>query len=591
MEDGTVHWHWPESGYLLKLTDEEHEQFEMTYPPDNEAVFFVDKPDHHTYHNSEHEDDGHQSVASSAFISDPEDLDLQSTPELYVRPSNPEPTADNDETQPTNGRFQDIDNDEDNNQQIQQGSSQPIFSTRFLEADSYNDELNPLDGRYRDDSDYDIYQFSAPASPAHSALDGRYRDDSDYDVYEFSPAHSSASDDTPNHELDADALSPAGPEPICAVNPDEDLVLDYPISPYKLRRTPDSWTGLEETQWGCHSYISTSGHLHLNRQYEIESGVCHGLLMKCRWGGYRDREQAVQSVVGLGICLTTPEGEEYWLDDVWGQYNYEIDYDWMKTKEYGHACGDGCWEFLEEYGWEHYRRRKNVVVYEGEEMHPEEAGGSDDHCGHLSAIAEEDEETETEDEAVEQVVGKGVGFKPWSTPLSVIAEEDEAEEEAAQSSSTPSMTASSAPSVSDEEADDGDLEDFSFIDEELLERIAGALLEETEEALVPNTFILEDENRNPAVCVIEDDNEQHPHVAESINMAYDDKLKEEELPLWIRDPTYISKKTWAELDEEYEEWKKAQEEAAKEKLPLWIRDPTYISGKSWAELEEEDDEY
>lgn len=115
-------------------------------------------------------------------------------------------------------------------------------------------------------------------------------------------------------------------------------------SPYRRRSTPDSRTGLELTAWGQTTYLTRAGTMALHQIDEIDSGICHGLLQRCTWGGYADASLAPRSS-GPELKLTTAEGEEWWLDDGCEEYTYEYVYEDQAEGGYGHQCGEACGEF------------------------------------------------------------------------------------------------------------------------------------------------------------------------------------------------------------------------------------------------------
>ncbi|SPQ17632.1 f239f9d1-a883-4313-8aed-2ceda5a3e2f8 [Thermothielavioides terrestris] len=239
LTNGEVWYHYPGTGEFIPLTPEEHEQFVLTCPAEPSAA--------------EHEDDDTASVASSAFISNPDEVDdlahrddnEEVPPSPYARPPNPEPPA--------------------------------------------------------------------------TADGGHYEFDDD--------------------ERDANAPHSC---------------------PYRRRETADSWTGLETTSWGEHFYIDeATSHLAVIRAWEAESGILHGRLQRCRFVLSRHRPAASSSSTNSAapacpeLKLTTPEGDEFWLDD--SVQEREYDYEFVfRVGEYGHKCDERCREFFEEFGWELY---------------------------------------------------------------------------------------------------------------------------------------------------------------------------------------------------------------------------------------------
>ncbi|KAK4143994.1 uncharacterized protein C8A04DRAFT_28340 [Dichotomopilus funicola] len=134
-----------------------------------------------------------------------------------------------------------------------------------------------------------------------------------------------------------------------------------PTSRYRVRATQSSWTGLEITSWGSHSYIhGVDGTMGLFREWEIESESQHNQLQKCRFGGFSDPDRVppppvMPEHVGWQVpelILTTDEGENFWLDDCHSRYEPGSDEFQFEGKPFGHICNENCADFFEEFGWD-----------------------------------------------------------------------------------------------------------------------------------------------------------------------------------------------------------------------------------------------
>lgn len=154
-------------------------------------------------------------------------------------------------------------------------------------------------------------------------------------------------------------------EPICTPtkNNAEEIDDPYapPTSPYRARATASSWTGLEISTWGSHSYIhGVDGTMGLFREWEIESESHHNVLQKCRFGGYSDPERVtpppvMPEYIGWQVpelILTTEEGEDFWLTDCHSRYEPGSDEFQFEGVPFGHKCNEDCADYYDEFGWD-----------------------------------------------------------------------------------------------------------------------------------------------------------------------------------------------------------------------------------------------
>ena len=293
---------------------------------------------------------------------------------------------------------------------------------------------------------------------------------------------------------DPDATSippPIEPEDDTQPSTDDEVTATMaPISsPYRTRATAASWTGLEITSWGGHSYMTSYGNnMAVLRDWEIESGVSHGMLQHCTWLGFRDRAEVADPPAGVPeLKVTTPEGEDWWPVDI-QEYGYKFAY---KEGEYGHFCAD-C-PGVEDH---HHDVEDNWEDH-GEDV--EEYGQRV-----LDAIPEEVDDVED---------AKDCSFPKQF--LETIPKVDEDEEYCPRLETIAEV---------DEQDEDSDVEP---VDHELLDRLATAVLEECDLRKVNAVLEAREGQKKGA-----------------------DK---EELPMWMRDATYVSGMSWSDMMDEDEE--------------------------------------
>jgi hypothetical protein len=280
--------------------------------------------------------------------------------------------------------------------------------------------------------------------------------------------------------------------------------LPYPTSRYHVRASPDSWTGLDQTRWGHDFYLASDDvTMGVRSVWEAESGVCHGLLMRCTWGGFEDRDRVPLPAAGVELRLTTPEGDELWLDDCLTTYAPGSDDFDFEGVEYGHRCGESCVQYLERYGWEDFRP------------------------GNTQWVEEEDlNQVEQDDEAFDELEGPEYMdqqvAKYSQNLLAAIPEEDEEYEKRAVLETI---------AEEDEDEDEGDESVIGLVSMGMLDRIAAAVHEGG--AVLREIAAEMDRNRAQSETVVQPREE----------------------PLWMRDPTYVSGMRWSDMiDEEDDEY-------------------------------------
>jgi hypothetical protein len=344
----------------------------------------------------------------------------------------------------------------------------------------------------------------------------------------------------PEADSDSDAESDHSDTPD---NADDAALITRPSSPYRARLSPISWTGLDLSPWGEHSYLcSHDNTMALHSEWDVQSGSCHGMLQRCEWFGYLDLEEAnPEPVDGVpGLKLTNTNGVDFWLVDE-AEYGYEFVYE---GGEYAHWCEECA------PGGLLYDAQK----WDGEEV---EAFGRQ----LLDAISEDEDESEMVKEFGRRLLAaipedEDEGDYP-ERHLDSIPEQgdDEDEDDAAEEGHCPHRL-ETIPEEDEDEADD-DESDLEPVDEDLLDRLATAVLQECNlrkvHAIMVGTSAAAG---TPAATKGQDEKVVEKKVqgdekAEE-KMGGDEKV-EEELPTWMRDPWHVSGKSWADIMDEEEE--------------------------------------
>jgi hypothetical protein len=233
----------------------------------------------------------------------------------------------------------------------------------------------------------------------------------------------------------------------------------------------------------------------LLHEWEVETGVSEGTLQHCGWVGYtaEHRDWLVPGTGGVELTVTTPEGEVYWLDDVVEEYEEEEE--GLVQREYGHRCGEGCVEFFEAFGWELFpeAQDKGAKLVAALDVDVRDEKGE----GELE-VGQEEEDTD----------GEGKEMFPW-TKLETIVEEDEDEDAV-------------------DKSEDDDMSEVEF-DMGFLDRLSDAVLVESSRL--------------------------KENAMEAGRKGPEEKGEEKkELPLWMRDPTYVSGMRWSDMDDEDEDY-------------------------------------
>ncbi|KAK4234320.1 hypothetical protein C8A03DRAFT_18751 [Achaetomium macrosporum] len=425
-------------------------------------------------------------------------------------------------------------------------------------------------------ADYEQYEAAYPFGPK---MDGSF-----FDVYKDEVAETLSDtssefisdpddDEEPIYQAESPFKRPSNPEPPSPSEGDgyypEDELPRCPSSPYRHRESYYSWTGLDLSPWASHSLITSTGHMALHNEREIQSGSSHGCLHHCRFGLWESPDQ-VQPAPAPGVPelkLTTPEGTELWPDDCFDRYSYTYEFEYNPDEDwrYGHRCGEQCFEYYSEFGGESYDDLADDGTMDGLMMELERSEA--DECARAEALIrfhmEDNEEAIDDSEDVDppptpkvkrtinppkkrpSKKGKRIEFVPHR--LSVIMEVDE------------------------ENLDNDSSLDVEPFGEDFLDQLEAAVHQECERR----------QKEIAATAVQEEGDETEEEKS--------DGAEKEQLPLWVRDPFYISGKNWEDLMGEEEEGDASDGVQKKEELPLWVRDPFYVSGKNWEDLMDEDE--
>jgi hypothetical protein len=473
LSDGRIMYHNTTAGVFAPLTHADYVQYQAAYPdgPTMHPAFLADD-DHPEDLNGEDGKDGAACEAHSGLLNpdaavqdDDKDMQRDEDPfcddepaesDPFARPVNPTPSkaagpatsacADEDSEDPTALPFR----------------PRVLFPTPEQEKTRLQ-----ADKQHGFGPSLALTPPPEPCTPAPAPPSPENYDDD----FVFTPAPSPSPPPSPSPTREAPE-KPAHPT----------------SSPYHARRSPISWTGLDRSSWGAHSYLDWAGTMGLLTEWEIETGASHGLLQRCRWVGHKaeNRDWIVPAAAGVELTVTTPEGEVYWLDDLVEEYE-ELEAGLMQ-REYGHRCGEGCVGFFEEFGWELFPEAQDtgakLVAALDEDLVVDERG--------------EGEEEDTDGE-------EGNRF-PW-TRLETIVEGDE------------------------DAVDGGEDEDMSEVEFDMgfLDRLSDAVLVESSRL--------------------------KENAVEAGRKGLEEKGGEKkELPLWMRDPTYVSGMRWSDMDDEDEDY-------------------------------------
>ncbi|KAK4129815.1 hypothetical protein N657DRAFT_687069 [Parathielavia appendiculata] len=389
--------------------------------------------------------------APDDFINSNEDL--PGSP--FKRPSNPSPRERFSHPSPFGDIQEYIDSEDDE-------PPSPIKRTSDPEADFCEIEIE------REEQDVRTRVRLPVATPLQSALES-------HEYHGLSDIEEQDEED----ERDIESVS--------APDANESSAQDAPTSSesrYHPRLSPDSWTGLYLGPWGRDFYLDGQGTMGVRNVWESESGMYHGALQQCQWGWYDDHADAPACFAGIELKVTTPEGEERWLDE---PSEYQPGYGYLCLYEegnYAHSCGgERCTEFFDGFSWELFPRNQDF----GLELELE--------------LEKEWRQNDTEGEVKE--FGRRL--------LDAVPEEDE------------------------------DLSEVEMEDLGTLDRLADAVLRKCAS------------RAKNAVDGEHASEKAEEKVGENEEKAGENGAKE--LPMWMRDPFYVSKGTsWADLAEEDEEW-------------------------------------
>ena len=532
-------FHFPETGQFFAMNRNDYEQYEAAYPDGVklDPSYFDDVDSEGNNADNEVEDDVDlASQASSDFVSNPDmeqfTLDMDESTLLANQP-NPDNI---DESTILADRPSTPPGDEVTNPSPFKRPSNPEPKTprhvRFAESTTDIPSLRCDDGS--DDSDSD--------------------------------------NDSSNNSDASDASSLFG-----TPKPKEELAL-VPSSPYHIRATADTWTGLEVGPWGDHSYIRSNGTMAVRRDWEINSGVNHGMLQQCEWVDgdlYEDTDPLPCRPDVPDLIITDVDGHEfrpvdsrlysywfvypgenYWhwchMCESWAEYYAEMD-----AEDAANAAAAANASLQQPSVEEYANNLLDAIPEDGDDEEHEEYPKN-----LLDAIPEDDGEYYEEDE--EQAYPDGY-LNSAAYHESANGEETYTEKyrletipEEASSSTPPLGQLEDCPvgprllnetfEVYHDNNNDDDDDNESVIepmDEDLLDRLATAVLQECD---------LRKINAVVGAAAQQQQQEENNKKADEQSKALPEK-KEKELPRWMQDPFYVSHgKSWAELVEEDEEY-------------------------------------
>lgn len=119
-------------------------------------------------------------------------------------------------------------------------------------------------------------------------------------------------------EIEDPIERPHTPEPAQCRDSEEE-----PTSHLDAEQAVQPRVSIEDSAWANHSFVDSDSRMGLRHEALARSGICAGRLAYCNWVGYTDRANTNTSASGVGIMLTTDEGNEYWLEDL-TYYPYEF---------------------------------------------------------------------------------------------------------------------------------------------------------------------------------------------------------------------------------------------------------------------------
>ncbi|KAK4249023.1 hypothetical protein C7999DRAFT_30554 [Corynascus novoguineensis] len=334
------------------------------------------------------------------------------------------------------------------------------------------------------------------------------------------------------------------------------LAPEYLTCRYHQRATALSWMGLEETSWGATSYICPRhGTLGLYETWEAASGVLHGQLSRCTWGGYTNSDHVPPPPVGTPeLVLTTAEGEDLWLDDCFLQYEPGSDVFDFRQVEYGHVCAEVCIEFFEEFGWD------LCPDWQLRQLEHQQA-------------APEEQKTISEREMSEEQLGQEQVQTYARRVLEAIPEDEDPDREEPEQVVVKGTTGQ----IAENESSDEELEVEGANVAELLGRIA-RMVEE-------GSVVLKE---------IAAESEQNRLEEEEKRAKKEEVQEEETLSFWDRDPTYVTNMRWSDIMDAEEQKPAVERQGRDEKgeISFWDQPPTFVSNMRWSDIMDgEDDEY
>ncbi|KAK3900692.1 hypothetical protein C8A05DRAFT_35655 [Staphylotrichum tortipilum] len=505
LEDGRVVFHFPDTDTFAPMTDDDYFQFEAAYP--NEIELYRPAQQDEAGDDLEdfinEDDDEEEAVICSHEVE--EDL------EHFI-----------------------------NGVDGESGKSDDTFSDASSDFVSNPDEQ-------QDDTAYDD-DLIAP-SPYKRPSNPEPQDDTAYDDDLIAPSpYKQPSNPEPNTPRDehtpADEHTFAD-EPTSADEPITSQPSTIPTSPYRRRATEQSWTSLEYTEWGYHTYLTMDGRMAVRRDWEIESGALHGVLQHCTWYGSADRDDVVLPW-GKGapeLKVTTPEGEEYWLDDGFEPF-YEFDCFVDARSQYGHTCDERCTAFYEE--WPQEEEPKEEPKEEQPRMTLEGLVKEFDDIGEGSKGTEVSRHSGYSSRKVKQCAAQ---------LLATISEEGDFEEEGE------CLVVIDHKEEKQSGLSQAQREWLVHVENPVYEKcnwlvkLQKAINEEyaLRKMIQEGNDVVEDTVEQEAVEDIQGEVTPSVEENEEAQEAATPAVEEKRVPRWIREPLYVSRRSWADLDDEEDE--------------------------------------
>jgi hypothetical protein len=573
---------------------EEDNYLEPTDPEDNDAV-------------ADHEED-------NILPDQLNDTDLADSAEDYLEYSDEEvnPIADNEDF------YLEHSDEEQVNSTADDDEYDPVPSDEDEANSIANDEEYYFEPADLASTDPEVHPTGSDDEPREDTNDGNYEPEDDHH----------------------DAASVASFDENTALVPYEQTVSNKDNDWHFIPRGNYTWTGIELTDWGQHYYFDYEGHLGVISNWKAISGVNHGALAQDTWLWYREEDKdyvRFPEVDGqvFEIKVTTPEGEDFYLDDNIYSYPEDTTTD-AERGPYGHVCTEKCFGFLDQYGWELFVPAPKMIEAAptdkpedcANEQQTVQESADEKHTVEESADSKQIVEKPTKKEKVKRKIDFIASFTETAPnyfnldtcrgptykfpdgefytlhALTTIVEgvggdeEDDAgtdqpAQQAAAVSRTTAARATAARRVHN-------LDTIAEGDEEEPEQTTTATrIADSDDEEIERLEKLEDEDLTAQLDrirgqIIANATNALASAAQPSSAAAATTTAADNLPRWVKDPFYVSGRSWVDLDEDPDELEdltpKPQETTFEKPIPRWEADPFYVSGRSWVDLDEDPDE-